>query len=380
VTSDTGLDELRATAKTVVDRLLHLRYAPGGDASHSWHMDWLERAGLLAGHLESVLRLEQDGRYPSAFAMSRVALEQYLLDRLIVLADRWEQHIVVPPDRDPDEVRAHLDEQLKDGSLVSYRKAGARRFIAVRRGLTFENDPSEWLSAYTFWDERYDPFQRAGVDQARLQSTFMAADEQRRYAQESVELWHRAFNWPSIRRNLKLNALLSNDELFHLDVHYGFLSAYVHPTSAGFDAALERNKPRLGLRFNHYAAELLTLYVTRIAIREIETIASGLSRKPACAVGEWESVSELIAHADNLSDYLWFLGGGPTAFDKVWTANQLEFKDRVRRDPSKLAEADLTYPDNPLSRIARLHWTFQELVTGHLYVSPWPRADAAQAS
>lgn len=125
---------------------------------------------------------------------------------------------------------------------------------------------------------------------------------------------------------------------------------------------------------------MLLLYVTRIAIKEIETVTSGLRRKPACGVGEWESVTALVARADEVSSHLWFLGGTPTAFDRVWTANQLEFKDRVRRDPMRLAEAELTYPDNPLSRMAKLHWAFQELVTGHVYVSPWPRGDAAYAS
>ena len=312
--------------------------------------------------------------------MTRVGLEQYLLDRLIVLADRWEQHIVVPAERDPDEVRAHLDQEVADGSLLSYRKADTRQFITLRRGLTFANDPTEWLSAYTFWDERYDPFRRVDVDPERLQSTFVDTAEHREYARESADLWHRAFNWSSIRRNLKLNELISDDELFHLDVHYGFLSAFVHPTSAGFDAALGRNKPRLGLRFNHYAAELLLLYVARIAIREMETLASGLMRKPACAIQGWKSVAEMIARVDGLTAYAWFLGGRPASFDRIWTANQLEFKDGQRRDPATLPEAVLTYPDNPLSRVARLHWTFRELVTGHVHESPWPRPDAAQAS
>ena len=377
MTTDSGLVELRGLAGASVAQLLGLHYAPGGDASHSWHMDWIDRAGLLAGHLEAVLALEESGRYPSALAMTRVALEQYLLDRLIVLADRWEQRIVVPADRDPAEVAVHLDQQVKIGSVLSYQKVQPRHFIAIRRGLSFENDPTEWLSAYTFWDERYDPFQRPGLDPTRLQGTFLDSDEHRKYAQESADLWYRAFNWPSIRRNLKLNALLPDEELFHLDVHYGFLSAFVHPTSAGFDAALGRNRPRLGPHFNHYASELLLLYVARIAIREIETVAAGLTRKPACGIEAWEDAAQLIRRVDDDTAYAWFLGGRPATFDRVWTANQMEFKDRVRRDPAALSEDALAYPDNPLSRMAKLHWTFQELTTGHVHVSPWPRPDAA---
>ena len=37
------------------------------------HMDWVDRAGLLAGHLAAVVELDESRRYPSALAMTRVA-------------------------------------------------------------------------------------------------------------------------------------------------------------------------------------------------------------------------------------------------------------------------------------------------------------------
>jgi hypothetical protein len=46
---------------------------------------------------ETTLALAEEGRFPSAFAVARTALEHHLLDRLLLLADRYEE-IVRPLD------------------------------------------------------------------------------------------------------------------------------------------------------------------------------------------------------------------------------------------------------------------------------------------
>jgi hypothetical protein len=123
---------------------------------------------------------------------------------------------------------------------------------------------------------------------------------------------------------------------------------------------------------------LLLLYVGRIAAREIESIAEGLQRKPRCALRSWEQLRTLIGTVDDLTAYGWFLGGSPTEYDRVTTANLLEFRDKQRRDPAALVDGDLAYPENPLKRIVRIHWSSRELMTGHVYTSPFQRDDAVR--
>jgi hypothetical protein len=126
---------------------------------------------------------------------------------------------------------------------------------------------------------------------------------------------------------------------------------------------------------NHYVSELVLLHVTRIACREFETLGEGLQRKPRCAISGWEEIGRQVDEADRRTAYAWFLGGGPTDYDRVTTANILEWRDKDRRDPGALADGQVAYPENPPQRLAHLHWSFQELTTGHAYASPWQRHD-----
>jgi hypothetical protein len=90
-------------AATAAELLAHVdlwsdevRSAQGASA---WvhHGEFARRTEQLAGHLEATIALAEEGRFPSAFAVARTALEHHLLDRLLLLADRYEE-IVQPLD------------------------------------------------------------------------------------------------------------------------------------------------------------------------------------------------------------------------------------------------------------------------------------------
>jgi len=45
-------------------------------------------------------------------------------------------------------------------------------------------------------------------------------------------------------------------------------------------------------------------------------------------------------------------------------------------DPSSIPEGEIRYYRDPMQRLVRLHCSFQEIMTGIAYQSPWPRTDA----
>jgi hypothetical protein len=62
-----------------------------GAPAWTHHGEFTERTAQLASHLEAALELTDANRIPSALAVVRTAPEHHLLDRLRLLADRYEE-------------------------------------------------------------------------------------------------------------------------------------------------------------------------------------------------------------------------------------------------------------------------------------------------
>jgi len=285
-------------------------------------MDWLDRASLLGAQLRAAPDLEAGRAYPAAFSIIRTVLEHHLIDRLIVLGHQWRQEVRVAPPRDPDEYESQLQAAEARGTIVNFTRTSERRFLVVRKAPHFENDPDEWISTYSEWAEHYNPFSGPPNVQDQLIGAFMDVADRTRLARESHELRERVFSFRALREHLDLNGLLGPVDAIQLGIHYGFLSAFTHPTAAGYSAALGRHRPR-SAAYDHYCSELLALYVCRIACLEIGVVREGLARKPQCGLARASEVDRLVDETVERIDHFWFFGGSPTDYDRVMTANYL---------------------------------------------------------
>jgi len=345
-------------------------------------MDWLDRTSLLGVQLQTALDLEAIRSYPAAFSVVRTALEHHLIDRLIVVGHRWRQEVKVPPPKDPDQYENELQDAEKAGTIVSFERTSKRRFLVVRTAPHFENEPDQWISTYSGWAEHYNPFGGPVNLQDRLIGAFMNVSDRTRLAKESQDLRERVFSFRALREHLELNGLLDARDRVQLGIHYAFLSGFTHPTAAGYGVALGRNRPR-ARRYDHYCSELVALYVSRIACLEIQTLMAGLARKPECTLASREELTKSVLTTEDRIGYFWFLGGSPTEYDAVMTANYLTYQTldenfhyREIIDPGSLAPDQIGHLPSPLGRLIGLHASFEELTTRIGYTSPWHRADA----
>lgn len=53
------------------------------------HGQFAERTEHLASHLAEIVVLAEDGRFTSSMAVARTALDHHIIDRLLLLADRY---------------------------------------------------------------------------------------------------------------------------------------------------------------------------------------------------------------------------------------------------------------------------------------------------
>lgn len=175
--------------------------------------------------------------------------------------------------------------------------------------------------------------------------------------------------------------LASRETLGRLEVHYRFLSAFVHPVPAPYDLVYGRNRPTCAPRYDHYASELVLLYINRLAAEELKSLRRMAARTPRVRLHDWATVESHMRAAERAAAHLWFPGDQPHLYDYVEEANSRGIRSgrMVPRDrrptPNQLRASQVRYYRDPLRRLVKMHRSFNE-VTGFGYTSPWPRADA----
>ena len=203
----------------------------------------------------------------------------------------------------------------------------------------------------------------------------------RSWAEDSAREWHETFTFDRLRANLDVNRLLVPRLSVQVEVHYAFLSAYVHGAQRAYDLVYGHNTPRSLGEFDHYSDELCLLYVIALAAAELELFGRMAKRSPRLQLTDWAAVAREITDARVASEYFWFLSGGPHLHDRI---EELHTRMGRRKQPWTLPRVDprtlpahrVRYYLNPLQRLVELHRSSQEFVSGQVFRSPFERADA----
>jgi hypothetical protein len=388
VTSE-GVDheQLGASAIQLVDAVGSLRQRLISEGSaYMQHYDCADRARQLASHLRGALALSELHLYPSAFSVIRTAFEHHVFDRLLFLA-RWLVHVVEGVDGDEF---ARMQSQVASGengieSVEWLGKPAKGKVRVVRRGVPVTpagaTEPEYDLSVYHAVIEHHMPLVGRPSDQEFLDDGLSTVEERTELAHRQRELYRRYLRWESLKQALLVNKLADQTKLLQLEVHYRFLSTFTHAAQSGYRLVrAETANPH-----DHYAEELVWLYVVEFAASEIEDFLEMSALKPSFGVQDAPGLTRLVQRCRQHAAHLWFAGGSPHPYDYFEEANRRGFRQVRDRGsslpppvrPEELGPEEVGYYSDPMRRLMRLHWTTAEIITGLAYRSPWPRADAS---
>jgi hypothetical protein len=319
--------------------------------------------------------------YAPALALCRVALEHHVIDMLIMLGRTYVQRFKsVSEERFGEwEAAQAAGDPAYDGivSMTRTRKGDVR---LVREGLRSDTG-DQILGIHYFLMQQYSPFMGTPGRYAATDDGFLSEEDRRRLAEENKAKYDVYLRWSSLLDSLQANGLATAAETSRIEVHYRFLSAFVHPATELPELVYGRNVfdwPR----YDHYSSELVLLYVIVLAVRELRAFRQMVSQPPVVDVAGWEAIEERCSRSEGLSSYFWFADGSPTPYDFAQAANTRTFRRRSDGDweappvqPGDLGDEDVPYYENPLTRLVALHAGFAEMTTGIGYASPWPRAE-----
>lgn len=376
--------ELATHATLLVERLETVRSMfVGGRVGYEQHTKWAARCGLLAEHLGSALLLTEHRRYAPALVAVRTGLEHHLVDRLLFLANRYQQvYSIKKPDIDAEVARLTLLQAGPRPDIAKWWVSNGKMNVVVR-GLFREGSigRGQTLSPYYVAAGQYDPFTGRPRNVHRLAGAFMPIGQRRKWAEEARSVWESLFVYEKLRRNLLLNRLLTSGQALQVDVHYGFLSAFAHAIDRGYDLVYGRNIPSTRGGYDHYSSELVLLYVATLAAEELSIFVRAAARAPRLRLADLDVLRHELDAARSASAHLWFLTGEPLLFDRI---NEVHTRLVRRRhpwgpppiDPALIPSARVRYYANPLVRLVELHRGSRELSTGLGFSAPFPRPDA----
>jgi hypothetical protein len=321
---------------------------------HYYEHDVLaERALSLELYLSSALRLCQEDQYLPAFALLRVALEHHLTDRLLFVARRYKQVFIKQKKTDYEKLRRDWHSQRPGTEDIADIKWKDGTVVIIRTGVYAEGGPrgprSRTLSIYYLLLHEFDPFVGRPQEQAHLARGFTPIEHRVEHAQRQRGIYRR-LRWDEIKSNLAENRLCSAETLRRFEVHYRFLSAFVHPVSAVFDLVYGHNRFGGIPRYDHYASELVLLYINKLAAGELTFFSRRASRPPRVRIRDWSTVETHIRASGAAAAHFWFPDDKePHWFDYVEEANsrgvrsgRLVPRDR-RPTPDQLRPSQVRY-------------------------------------
>lgn len=374
-------------ANRLVDEVrgLRSRLQHVNDIKHAQHGDFADRARNLAEYLRAAVLVASSDAYAPAFALVRTALEHMLVDHLVFSGQRYVRIVVGVdgPTWTQWQRQRAAGERFTDILDWVRKKDTVEITYEGLRSAPDEGGQSYVISPHYFLLRQYQPYLGPASAQAEFDDGIGEPERDRQFARENDLIYRTYLSWSSIKKNLTSNGFADDAAIRRLEVHYRFLSAFVHPLADVTDVAYGRNNFNIP-SYDHYSSELVLLYVIAIAVEELRHFRVMTQRHPNIEIANWQSTKELCESAWRETSYLWFPGQTPHSYDRMQEANrrafrmlqQGTFEGRRLIDPMSIPDEEIRYYRDPKHRLVALHSGFQEIMTGFSFISPWPRRDA----
>jgi hypothetical protein len=344
----------------------------------------IEREASRATYISAVLLTKADV-YAPAFSNLRTALEHILVDHLVFSGQRYIQ-IIVGVDA---ETWTEWQRQRSSGEAYARVLNWHRRKTDVEityEGLRSPPDADGQiyiLGPHYFLLRQYQPYWGPASAQAQFDSGLSELEQEQRFAKENEMIYRTYLNWPSIKKSLLSNDFADETLISRLEVHYRFLSAFIHPISDVTETIYGRNAYAVPI-YDHYSSELALLYTIAFAVQELRHFREMTQRYPSVEITKWWVTERLCNKAWDQISHLWFPGHPPHQYDRVQEANKRAFRNfregsatgRHAEDPLSIPDDEVGYYRNPIGRLTNLHSDSYEMTTGLSFKSPWPRNDA----
>ncbi len=401
------LQEHSKLVETIVELIATLKKLPEdvqwGGSSWAQDMEILDFIRIQTISLENAKKNAVQGYYRDAYHLIRMVFEGYFILRLISTCDKYPLRIRIKRAKnDPslNHAKDRLIQQVRQklgNRLITTYVEDKNILVAVLRGIPVVDDKGKDTGVivpyyYGAW-HNFRPVEyhlKRETLQDRLPTRRFLTGEwatmPRRIKSEIVKnygaLYKYFLTFDRILENLRLNGVLDKKTTTRVLVHYNFLSNFSHSTSDSLSIVRERkfyqlSQNGLDIVYNHYLSELALLYVCHLLSMHLQHAIYYLRWRAIKLKNELKIYRVLCKRVEGDFGYFWFVFNEPHQYDRYSHANRkCNYKKKIFYRPEDIRLGDVRYYDNPLYRLKQLHQNQRELMTGNVFVSPFPRDDA----
>jgi hypothetical protein len=312
--------ELLALAGRVVNELagLRARLEHRDDVEYGQHAQFAERARGLAGQLEAAVTLTRSDLYGPAFGCLRVALEQTQVDHLVFLGRRVIQTVEGVDEATWAEWNRWREAGQGFPHVVDWFRTRRGAVEIISKGLRSKSADgleSYEMSPHYFLLEEFQPYLGPPSVQSMFDNGLTSLDHDRDWAEHNATIYRTYLTWSSLKRNMQLNGFADDIIVNRLDVHYRFLSAFVHPLSVVDRILYGRNTMTIP-SYDHYSSELALSYVVAFGVTELRNFVAALDEPPVVGIRDGIETHEFVTHAWDSTAYMWLPGHRPRGISK----------------------------------------------------------------
>ncbi len=371
-----------------------------GKVSFTYYGDVFQFANAQLDLMESARLLCLTGRYRAGFVCIRTILEHFFELRLIGEAQRYALPVRFPKNHKEDlaTAKARLEKEIED-----VRRKGRKDILGVRvlegklymvfEGLFMKDARSkkERIPYYYNVLHTFDP------NHAYLPRELLKRDwsfDRKHAIAEAARLSHRMkeqhdlmnvfMKFGRIMFHCGINGFLRGKEKHRAQVHYNFLSQFVHPTLAG----TEKIRPRSGRvsyissleemrEYRYILCHLQLLYLAFMAVMYEESLIRMVKKAPAQYMGGVDSrrFERLRTTLLDQFGYFWFIyHGRPSDITKFHHASHRLWAGRKVPLLSQIPDGKVSYYLDPIEFLKELSGSWKNPVLGEvrgpLYGSP----------
>ena len=161
-------------------------------------------------------------------------------------------------------------------------------------------------------------------------------------------LYSQFLNIDKIASNIKLNNLLSSEQLDRFWVHYNYLSSFTHPTKRGLLATDAMEYSSESGRKDRFFETLILMYAAHFQAMLIRLMAAYFSDR-----NKFTDLSVYIKQAEKLEEAskdFWFIYNNPTEFD----IDESEMQKKWKEVQHMQVPSGVLYYSDPYERLKRI--------------------------
>jgi len=212
------------------------------------------------------------------------------------------------------------------------------------------NKSGRLVPTYNFILQDYDP-DFVHISKVENISEGMTSPKLLEKIRGQKRIYHHYIYIDNVIRNLLINNLINEEEKNKLNIHYNFLSKYVHIGMAGIKVWQSVNAsdiPPLHRYDEDIFKELIFMYVAKFMYLYIKVFVTHY--KDNSNPLEYDNYNRIIEELHSFSKDLWFFDDKPTSFD----IEQSDQRKKYLQARNRKVPDNVLYCEDPLRRLYRM--------------------------